>query len=65
MIRKEEIGVELIKLSPAAGVKGMVLIGFTLPDLVSLATLTYVVILIAYKLWSWFKEWRKDKHGDK
>lgn len=65
MIRKEEVGVELLKLSPIVGAKGMVLLGFTLPDLVSLATLTYVVILIAYKLWSWSKEWRKTKHGDK
>lgn len=64
MIRKEEVGIEVLKLSPILGAKGMVLLGMTLPDLVSLATLTYVVILIAYKLWSWAKEWRKLKYGD-
>lgn len=65
MFKKEEVGAELVKFSPIAGAKGMMLLGFTLPDLVSLATLTYVVILIAYKLWSWFKEWRKERYGDK
>lgn len=64
MFKKEEVGVELLKLSPIAGAKGVMLLGFTLPDLVSLATLTYVIILIAYKLWSWSKEWR-SKYGDK
>lgn len=63
-MRKEEVGIELLKLSPIAGVKGVMILGFTLPDLVSLATLTYVLILIAYKIWSWVKEGR-DRDGSK
>ncbi|UJH95821.1 holin [Pantoea phage Nifs112] len=59
-----ELAVEVLKTSPGWGVAGMHVFGVSLPDLVSLATLTYVVILIAYKLWSWSKEWRKGRHGN-
>lgn len=58
------VSTEGIKLLPIAGVKGVTLLGFTLPDIVSMATLAYVIILIAYKLWTWHKEWR-SKDGSK
>lgn len=64
MITKQDVVTEGVKLLPLVGVKGMTWLGFTLPDLVSLATLVYVIILIAYKLWSWSKE-RRAKDGSK
>jgi len=63
-VTKQEMATEGLRLLPIVGVKGVTLLGFTLPDLVSLATLVYVVILIAYKLWSWRKE-RRSQDGSK
>lgn len=63
-INKEEVGLEVLKISPGIGGVGMTFLGMPLPDVLTLATITYVGILILYKLWSWYTEYKEKEKKD-
>lgn len=42
----------------------MTFLGMPLPDVLTLATITYVGILILYKLWSWYTEYKEKEKKD-
>ncbi len=60
----------IVKSSAPVGVSVITICGFQIPDLVQLATLVYVVVMIAYKAWHWrleskgYKIKPEDKEGE-
>ena len=53
----KEFQVEAAKALPA--VSGVAIYGFTLNEMVAVATLAYVILQSAYLIWKWIKEARK------
>ncbi len=48
-------------LPPMAVVVANTMQGVTLPDIVQYLTIAYLVVLIGYKGWRWYREWRTGK----
>jgi len=53
-----------VKEIPPAAVAGMNVAGITLPELVQLVTLLWLVILIVDKVWSLVQRWKKGQVED-
>lgn len=49
------------KVAPPVAVASVEFAGVTLPELVHIATLTYVVLMIIHKCWHMWKEWKTGK----
>jgi hypothetical protein len=70
MIQKETVPEMVTKFSAPATVSVATIAGFQIPDLVQLATLVYLVVLITYKGWHWYREYKgykintEDKEDD-
>lgn len=47
------------KAAPPAVVAGLNWYGITLPELVQLVTLVWLLVLIVDKVWSLYREWKK------
>jgi disulfide bond formation protein DsbB len=62
---------ETVKISPAAAVAGLSLLGVTLEQWVSIVTILYILILVAHKVYTWNDHRRikrlmdeRDEHED-
>lgn len=55
IVKVAEIVRETLPAAPPAAYVGMKFYGITLPDIVSIVTLAYLVIQIGYVLWKWKK----------
>jgi len=53
-----------VTAAPPVVVTGLNLAGITLPELVQLVTLIWLLLLIVDKLWSFYREWKKVKVED-
>jgi len=58
---RETVSDMAIKATPPVAVSGATIAGIEVPNLVQLATLVYLVVLITYKCWHWYREWRGYK----
>lgn len=56
----ETASVAAAKLSLPAGITSISLAGIHLQDWVLLLTIVYTLLMIAEKLWKWWKAWRSD-----
>jgi len=50
-----------VKMAPPVAVVTAAKAGITLPELVQLATLVYVLLMIVHKCWHMWKEWKTGK----
>jgi len=61
MTTKETISDMALKSSAPVTVSAATIAGIQVPDLVQMATLIYLVVLITYKTWHWYREYKGYK----
>jgi hypothetical protein len=57
----ESISELLTKAAPPVTVTSLNLYGVTLPDIVQIVTLVYLVVLVADKLYAMYQKYKEDK----
>lgn len=59
-----ETGVTMTaKATPPLAVVGANLAGIPVSDWVQYVTLAYVVVMLAHKVWSWYREWKPKRRA--
>jgi hypothetical protein len=58
------VGSKAVTVAPPAVVAGLNFAGITLPELVQMVTLAWLLILIVDKVWSLVLRWKKGKAED-
>lgn len=64
MQKAQEFLEESIKATPPVTVAGLTFMGFTLNDLVLIATLVYVVLQVGFLVYRWRRMHLEDKDAD-
>lgn len=54
-MQKTDLAYEAAKAVPPAGVSAAALAGFSLNDIVMLATLAYIALQAGFLLWKWYR----------
>lgn len=56
----ETVTAPQVGLPLTAGPGSLLFMGVPLPDWLTIFSVIYVIILVAHKLWSWYKEWKNN-----
>ena len=60
----ESLGAAAAKLSPSIGVAGVTLAGIQVQELLLWATLLYTIIMIAERLYRFYRDVKRDRKDD-